>query len=301
MEQRGRRRAFLWAAAALGFAVVAGLAGSTAWLGAEAATARPVDGRLDGGSLVLVGGGELPADIRDRFIELAGGPSARIVVIDPYTWRRPSARDHALRTPWVEGGAPLVTVLRLTNRADADDPDRLAPLDDATGVWIGGGDQEGHAAKYVDTLFEQRLRAVLDRRGVVGGTSAGAAVLCRTMIAGGHDPREGRGLDLAPGVVIDQHLLRRNRLGRLLRMLGRYPGLVGLGLDEDTGVVIERRRAHATVVGDSYAVLCAVVEGETWPRIEVLRRGDSVLLSELPNPATRVVRALDLNPFDDDD
>ncbi|GIW89412.1 MAG: hypothetical protein KatS3mg108_3736 [Isosphaeraceae bacterium] len=215
------------------------------------------------------------------------------MVIDPYSWRHPAARDVALRTPWLEGGASRVSVLRLTDRAAADDPERLRLLDEATGVWIGGGDQEGHAAKFVDTRFEERLRAVLDRRGVVGGTSAGAAVLCRTMIAGGRDPREGRGLDLASGVVIDQHLLRRNRLGRLLRMLGRYPGLVGLGLDEDTGVVIDRQRGLASVVGDSYVVVCAVVEGQSWPRIEVLRRGDSVALTQINDPETRIVRARD--------
>src|SRR5688572_27930205 len=82
----------------------------------------------------------------------------------------------------------------------------------ATGVGCGGGDQSKIADAYVGTTFERELAALLGRGGVIGGTSAGAAIQAKKMIAGGRDePRMATGFDLIPGAIIDQHFLARNR------------------------------------------------------------------------------------------
>src|SRR5690606_10357767 len=135
------------------------------------------------GTRLVGGGGRLPDAAYARFLELAGGPRARIVLIptasatadDPKQVEATLARwrtDH----PGIE-----ISALHTRDRAQADDPEFCAPLRAATGVWLGGGAQERLAAAYVGTRVEQELHALLARGGVVGGTSAGAAVQTRTM------------------------------------------------------------------------------------------------------------------------
>ena len=112
---------------------------------------------------------------------------------------------------------------------------------DATGVWISGGDQRYLAEIYVDTEVEHQLQALLERGGVVGGVSAGAAIMTQTMIVGGSDPvLEERGFDLLPGTVVDQHFSQAQSHPATAQRLGRSPRLIGLGIDEHTAVVIER-------------------------------------------------------------
>ncbi len=171
-------------------------------------------------------------------------------------------------------------------------------VDDATGVWFSGGLQSRLAAAYAGTAFERRLVNLLERGGVVGGTSAGAAVLSRTMIlgSGGGIAAEGQGLGLLPGAVVDQHFLRRNRLGRLLGVLTHHPELVGFGVDEGTALVVGLRGMHLEVVGDSYVAAC--LPGGTAdapPRVEFLRRGDRAELEPLKARPGAIAHATDLD------
>ncbi len=193
-----------------------------------------------GGTLILCGGGSIPGEVFARFIRQAGGSSARIVVLPAY---HPTAQEEReLIAEWKRHGARSVVVLKANTRGEADEV--AERLRDATGVWISGGNQRHLADIYVDTAVEREIQELLDRDGVVGGVSAGAAIMTQTMILGGSSELtlEQRGFDLLPGVVVDQHFLHRNRTSRLLKVLTNHPELIGLGIDEHTAVVVDRGR-----------------------------------------------------------
>ncbi len=225
------------------------------------------------GTLILCGGGSIPDEVFNRFVSCAGGRTARIVIIPAY---HPTAKEkRELVAEWRAHGVASAVVVSATSRGDAQADAIATPFADATGVWISGGNQGYLADIYVDTEVEHQLQALLDRGGVVGGVSAGAAVMTQTMIVGGSDPQfEQRGFDLLPGIVVDQHFLKRNRTQRLLNVLARHRELTGLGIDEHTAVVIERQRGQWSVIGKSYAMVC-LPAAEGFPRLEILKAGDS--------------------------
>jgi cyanophycinase len=234
----------------------------------------------EAGVLFLVGGGALPDRLRREFIELAGGPSARLVVIpgDADGGDRPQDEVQL----WKAHGAAHVSVLHADSRSQADDPEFSRLLATATGVWLGGGQQTWFTAWYRDTLVEERLRGVLARGGVIGGTSAGASAVTRVMVAGGRrEPVESRGLGLIDGVIVDQHFLRRNRTGRMLKLLARHPDQIGLGIDEKTAVIVELKTGTLRVSGQSYVLACVPGESGGLNRLEVLKAGDSTSLADL--------------------
>jgi len=229
---------------------------------------------------MIVGGGAVTPDIRRRFVELAGGPEARIVLI-PGSSPGPEGKQELL-SPWRSSGVASIVVLSAMNRAIADDPEFCKPLQQATGVWFGGGYQALLAERYVDTAVQSCLHELLARNGVVGGCSAGAALLSRVMIREGDTtPVEAQGLDLLSNAIIDQHFLARNRLWRLEQMLEAHPDLIGLGVDEATALVIELRPWKLSVVGESYVMACLPREPDRSPRIEILKPGDEVTLAQL--------------------
>ncbi len=250
---------------------------------------QAVAGSLDewssqpGGVLIICGGGSVPDVVRDRFVQCGGGKDARIVVIPAYT---PTPKEKKkLREFWTKCGVASVEVLNATNNDEANSPAVAEALSNATAVWIGGGNQVRLADIYVDTQVEEQLKALLDRGGVVGGVSAGAAIMTQVMIAGGHDPViEQPGFDLLPGAIVDQHFFRRNRTQRLLAVLARHPDLIGVGIDEHTAVVVQLRRGHWSVIGQSYVMICLPSE-DRFPRLEILKSGESTdieVLKDLP-------------------
>jgi cyanophycinase len=247
------------------------------------------------GALVICGGGRLPEAVLNRFVELAGGAEARIVVIPT------AGSDTAIRFAvasldrWRARGPAAVQMLHTRSRAEANDPVFLQPLAEATGVWFSGGDQSRLSDSYVDTAVEAHLKALVERGGVVGGTSAGAAIMTRVMITGGRTTAtQGRGLDLLPGAVVDQHFLKRNRLGRMLGLLAEHPGLAGFGIDESTALVLQGERL--SVIGDSYVVACTPAARDLPAQLEILKPGDQVEAPWLvaaraagkPGPASQV-------------
>ena len=201
------------------------------------------------GALVIVGGGGLPNVIRDRFLELAGGRKARLVVIPTASMR--ADRPEALKSFafWKSQDVASVKLLHTRDPKQANDPEFVKPLAEATGVWLSGGDQSRLVAAYHGTQVEHELQQVLARGGVIGGTSAGAAVMSSLMIQGGNPmARLGQGFGFLTGMVVDQHFFNRNRLNRLLDVLARNPSYLGLGIDEQTAVVV---KGHTlTVLGE---------------------------------------------------
>ena len=248
--------------------------------GAVSAAHHVVDRRITGGSLVMAGGGHVSSEVRQRFLELAGGENARIVVI-PAT--DPAAgTEESWLAPWRELGVTHIELCHAPDRATANTARFCAALGQATGVWFSGGYQDVLASRYVDTAVQTSLHEVLSRNGVVGGCSAGAAILSRVMIQEGENlPIEARGFDLISNAVVDQHFLQRNRLWRLQQMLETHPNLLGLGIDEKTALVYECRTERLQVVGDSYAMVCIPSTGANPARIEVLHAGDNILLEQL--------------------
>jgi cyanophycinase len=141
----------------------------------------------------------------------------------------------------------------------------VEPLSHAAGVWFSGGRQWRHADSYLGTLTHQAFFDLLDRGGVIAGSSAGATIqgsyLARgdtrknTIMMGDHE----EGLGFITNVAIDQHLFARNRQFDLFEILENHPGLLGIGLDENTGIIV--RGDEFTVLGSSYV---AIYDGTRW-------------------------------------
>ncbi len=200
------------------------------------------------GWIVPVGGAEdkeQDAIILRRFIEFSGGSAARIAII-PTASRMPDTGPRYERI-FRQLGAHSATSIPFETRADAEREDLLDLLEQATGVFLTGGNQLQLSTILGGTPVARAIRRLNARGVTVGGTSAGAAVLSEHMIAfgqGGATPRAGLA-SLAPGfgltnrIVIDQHFRQRDRLGRLLSVLAFNPFAVGIGLDEDTAAFID--------------------------------------------------------------
>ena len=211
------------------------------------------------GSLVVVGGGMRDLAIVDRFLRLAGGPDAPIVVIPTAGGGERYGQYWSGLRLFKAGGATNLTVLHTTDRAEADTEAFVQPIRRARGVWFSGGRQWRLADAYLHTRVHEEIRAVLDRGGVVGGSSAGATILGsylargdtqnNTIMMGDHE----EGMAFLRGVAIDQHLLRRNRQFDLIEIVDARPDLLGIGIDEDTALVVEGDEFE--VIGQSYVVI----------------------------------------------
>jgi cyanophycinase len=219
------------------------------------------------GTLVVVGGGKLDHVILERFIELAGGPDAAIVVI-PTAGGGNNYNDNSggagnLR----KYGATNVTVLHTNDKHIANSDEFVKPLLAAKAVWFGGGRQWRLVDAYKDTKTEKLFREVLERGGVIGGTSAGATIqgsyLARgdtknnQIMMGDHEA----GFGYIKNVAIDQHLLARNRQFDMLNILEKRPELLGIGIDEGTAIIVQGNEFE--VIGKSYVV---VFDGTFWSR-----------------------------------
>jgi cyanophycinase len=232
------------------------------------------------GKLVICGGGVLPAQLRNRFLEFAGGAAARVVVITTASVYADTDKMESKLTFWREQALASLTILHTRSRQTADDPEFAKPLRDATGVWFIGGNQNWLTETYLGTATEREIRGVLARSGVVGGTSAGAAIMSPVMIRRDRPEVEtGPGFGFLPGTVVDQHFLKRNRQGRLLKVLGAHPELVGLGIDEGTAVVVEGNRL--SVMGDSQVVVCSPATADAPESVQSLQPGSETDLGEL--------------------
>ncbi|MBC8117358.1 MAG: cyanophycinase, partial [Candidatus Saccharimonas sp.] len=251
------------------------------------------------GSLVIAGGGPLPAAVIDRYFELAGGEKARIVIITTASILAgtPNAEVHYAR--WHDRKPVSLTFLHTRDRIEANKSEFSQCLQEANAVWFMGGNQNWLAEAYLGTLVEQRCHELLQRNGVIGGTSAGAAIMSKSMIAGGRDlPIMASGFGFLEGTVIDQHFKKRNRQGRLMQALEFRPGHVGIGIDESTALVVRGRTLE--VVGDSDVTLTLAPSAERAARhhsLVVGQKEDMVQLSRaaiartqprFPSPNTSV-------------
>jgi cyanophycinase len=213
----------------------------------------------ENGSLVIVGGAMRSAEIYEAFIDLAGGPDAHIVLVPTAGGAEEYDEFWQGMNAWREHGATNLTLLHTTDPAEADTEAFVEPLRTAAGVFFFGGRQWRLVDAYGGTRSEEAFREVLERGGVIGGSSAGASIqgsfLVRgdtrtnTVMMGDHQ----RGFGYLRNVGIDQHVLRRNRQFDMIEVIEAHPELLGIGLDEDTAIIVQGDRAE--VVGRSYALV----------------------------------------------
>jgi cyanophycinase len=200
------------------------------------------------GHLVIVGGGAVPAEVFAKSLALAGGQEARVLVI-PQASTLAGFQGHRAVEMFRAAGAREVAVLDPQDRLGASRSVKEADL-----IWMPGGDQDRLMHVLTTLDLAGAIRERFREGAVVGGTSAGAAVMSQIMLHGipGHqvvDAREEAGLGLWPDVIVDQHFLRRHRYPRLLNAVLHHPDKPGIGIDEGTAVVVEGR--HFEVLGVS--------------------------------------------------
>jgi cyanophycinase len=225
------------------------------------------------GRLVIVGGGEdRKGDkvVLARFVELAGGKAARVVVLTTASQvaaekpEEAQAIEDLYDQAFRDLGAKKVTTLHIHDRAQAGEEAAVQAVMEATGVFMTGGAQERLASIIGGTPLDKAMHDAYREHGaVIGGTSAGASAISQIMVLGGPSDRvpiKGS-LPLAPGlgyvgdVIIDQHFSERQRLARLMSVIALNPAIVGIGVDEDTALVITPGRCIEVVGSGTVTVV----------------------------------------------
>lgn len=228
------------------------------------------------GSLLIVGGAMQSETIINSFIELAGGKDAVIVVIPTASGQENYNENSGFAGRLRKLGATNVTVLHTNDRKTANSDSFVKPLLNASAVWFGGGRQWRLVDSYKNTITEKAIKDVLNRGGVIGGTSAGATIQGSYLVRG--DTKNNQimmgdhevGFSYLKNVAIDQHVLARNRHFDMFEILKNRPHLLGIGIDENTAIVVKGNQFD--VIGESYVV---VYDGDFFSR-------EGILLKELP-------------------
>jgi cyanophycinase len=194
------------------------------------------------GTLLIIGGGERGTEIEKAAVRLGGTPSRWV-----YIPTAASDANVAKAEPpaFIRQSGATVTVLHTRDRAVADTEAFTAPLRAATAVFIAGGRQWRLVDAYAGTRTQRELRAVLDRDGLISGSSAGATIQGSHLVRGSRRsnrilmaPRYERGFGYLSNVAIDQHVTQRGRDNDLSVVVTRHPGLLGIGIDESTAVIV---------------------------------------------------------------
>jgi cyanophycinase len=213
------------------------------------------------GHLVLNGGGSKPAPVMEKFIELAGGRDAEIVVF-PTASELDDTGEVYVELFVSEHGCTDVRVAGVVDRTDAQDDELAARVRQAGGIWFSGGDQRRITAALIGTPVGEAVIEAFGRGAVVGGTSAGTACQSPLMITGDGDfsvmtadnVELWKGLGLFPGVIVDQHFVARGRHNRLISVVLEHPELLGVGVDEATAVWV-RPDGTFEVLGEGWVMV----------------------------------------------
>ncbi len=228
---------------------------------------KPLTTGPEKGALVIAGGGRLGDEITNTFIALAGGKDAPIVVIPTAAGSSSYSEDRSFVKQLRNYGATNVTLLHTYDKKEADSDAFTTVLKKAKGVWFSGGRQWRLVDAYAGTKTEALLSSILNRGGVIGGSSAGATIqgsyLARgdtktnQIMMGDHE----EGFGFIKNIAIDQHVLALNRQFDMFDILKNRPELLGLGLDESTAIVVKGNSFE--VIGES---LVLIYDGTFWSR-----------------------------------
>jgi cyanophycinase len=215
------------------------------------------------GALVIVGGNLKDPAIYNRFIQLAGGPDANFVIVPTASGNKnPDGtikvyKEEDVVAPWKKRGVKNVTMLHTHDPKVADTEEFVKNLRQANAVWFDGGRQWNCVDSYMNTLTLKEFHKVLERGGVIGGSSAGATIqgqyLVRGAVAGSEimmapEPEHQAGFAFLRRSAIDQHINTRNRWDDLIPVIKKFPDLLGIGLSEDTAIIVK---------GDTFEVMGA--------------------------------------------
>jgi cyanophycinase len=214
------------------------------------------------GTLVIVGGGGMEGTgIIERFIQLAGGPEKKFVIVPTAGGNRSgdgSVREYQesqIVGSWLKRGLKHVKMLHTHDPKVADTEAFVRDLKDADAVWFNGGRQWNIVDSYANTRTLAEFHKVLERGGVIGGSSAGATIQGQYLVRGDtsgpnvmmtQEPNHQEGFKFLRRSAIDQHINARNRWDDLVPVIQTFPNLLGIGLSEGTAVV---------VTGDTFEVL----------------------------------------------
>ena len=232
------------------------------------------------GSCLIIGGGRLDTSIIHTFIREAGGPQARIIVIPTAMATNPEDADSGyvrLDARLQRWGFENFEIMHTTDHAVANSMEFSGKIAAADAVWFTGGRQWRLVDAYAGTKTESAFHKVLEEGGIIAGSSAGATIqgsyLARgdsktnTIMMGDHEV----GFGFIENIAIDQHVLARNRQFDLFEIMEAHPGLLGVGLDENTALLIKGTQAR--VLGSSYVL---IYDGKKW---------DDCLLKYMPQTA----------------
>jgi cyanophycinase len=216
------------------------------------------------GPIMAIGGAEDKFDdkvILSTFVQLAGGREAKIAIV-PTASSIESAGER-YKALFLGLGANEAQVVYLADRADADGDAPIELMQDATGIFLTGGNQMRLSSIVGGTRAMQIVRQRNAEGAIVAGTSAGASILSSHMVAfgaSGPTPRQRMattvaGFGLVPDVIVDQHFRQRDRIGRLLALVAANPSLLGMGIDEDTAVLFDHDGSVEVVGRNSITIV----------------------------------------------
>lgn len=220
----------------------------------------------ENGTLLIIGGSASDM-FYTKFMELVGGSDEPIVVIPTAASSNVLSEAYLARFKkrFTDVGFKNVTILHTRDREVANFDEFIEPIKNAKGAWFSGGRQWRHADSYLNTKTHEAFNELLERGGVIAGSSAGATIqgsyLARgdtkrnTIMMGDHE----EGLGFLSNVAIDQHLFARNRQFDMFEILKKRSDLLGVGLDEDTGIIVKHDKFE--VIGTSYV---AIYDGTRW-------------------------------------
>jgi cyanophycinase len=214
------------------------------------------------GPLIIIGGHEDKEGDRVILRHVAEHIRGGKLVLATIASNQPEGYLESYQKAFADLGVTDIVELYVNDRGETHDDEKLAVFDGAAGVFFSGGDQLRIGSQIGDTPVERRVREIHRAGGLVAGTSAGASVMSETMLVGGSSSESHRigDLNMAPGLglignaIIDQHFAERGRIGRLLGAVALNPRILGVGIDEDTAIVVKGPRFEVIGSGAVYVV-----------------------------------------------
>jgi len=211
------------------------------------------------GKLIIIGGGSIPDSLFEFFAADCGGKNQPVVYIPTATNDEEFIQKGEHLIKFSSRGFTNLSTIHTRNKKEADDPKNIALMRNAKGLFFGGGDQQLIADAYAGTKLYDEFIALLNRGGVIMGTSAGATIMGSLMVGGDARDDISKKYNFNPAfsfmtnTALDQHVLARNRQFDLISVIENYPGTLGIGMDESTAIIVEA--GQFKVWGKSYAML----------------------------------------------
>jgi cyanophycinase len=207
----------------------------------------PAKAETKQGTLIIIGGGERKDDERTVLQEVARRAGNGKLVVVTIATAEPQETWEEYRKIFTKLGVKKVEWLDVRVREEGFKEEVVRILDEAAVVFFTGGDQLKITSQLGDSYVYRRIEEIYEKGGTIAGTSAGASVMSETMLISGEGDESHRvdtvlgmapGLGLIRNTVIDQHFAQRGRLGRLLGAITQNPRTLGIGLDENTAIVV---------------------------------------------------------------